>query len=95
MRDYELAFIIEPNVDSEGVTNTVEKVSKFVEAIDGSVTSVDVWGRRALAYPINNHREGTYVLLKADIQPSSLGDLERNLKLSEDVIRYLLVKAES
>ncbi len=49
MRDYELAFIIEPNVDSEGVTNTVEKVSKFVESIDGSVTSVDVWGRRSLA----------------------------------------------
>jgi len=58
------------------------------------VASVDVWGRKSLAYPINNHREGTYVLLLANMPPASLGELERNLKLSEEVIRYLLVKAE-
>ena len=61
MRDYELAFIIEPSTDEEGVTSVVEKVSQLVQTTDGAVTSVDVWGRRTLAYPINNHREGTYV----------------------------------
>ena len=95
MRDYELAFIIEPNIDSEGVTGVVDKVSQFVKAGDGAVTSVDVWGRKTLAYPINNHREGTYVLLQAKIQPSSLIELERNLKLSEEIIRYLLVKTDN
>ena len=45
MRDYELAFIIEPNIDKEGATDVVEKVSGFVEAANGSVASVDVWGR--------------------------------------------------
>jgi small subunit ribosomal protein S6 len=95
MRDYELAFIIEPNIDKEGATDVVEKVSGFVEAINGSVASVDVWGRKQLAYPINNHREGTYVLLNTKMPPAGLGDLERNLKLSEEVIRYLLVKVES
>ena len=95
MRNYELAFIIGPNVDDEGVTGVVENVSQFVKAVDGSVASVDVWGRRTLAYPINNHREGTYVLLEAEMPPASLGELERNLKLSEEIIRYLLVKAES
>jgi len=95
MRDYELAFIIEPNIDKEGATDVVEKVSGFVEAINGSVASVDVWGRKQLAYPINNHQEGTYVLLNTKMPPDALGDLERNLKLSEEVIRYLLVKIES
>ena len=95
MRNYELAFIISPNVDDEGATNVVEKVSGFVKAINGEVASVDVWGRRPLAYPINNHREGTYVRLETKMSPSSIGQLERNLKLSEEVIRYLLINADS
>ena len=95
MRNYELAFIISPNIDEEGATNVVEKVSGFVKAIDGEVASIDVWGRRTLAYPINNHREGTYVRLETKMPPGSLDDLERNLKLSEDVIRYLLINMDS
>jgi small subunit ribosomal protein S6 len=94
MRDYELAFIIQPTVDDEGVTGVVEKVTQYVQTVDGEVTSVDVWGRRNLAYPINNHREGIYVLVQAKLPPASLIELERNLKLSEEIIRYLLVKAE-
>ena len=65
MRDYELAFIIQPTVDDEGVTGVVEKVTQYVQTVNGEVTSVDVWGRRNLAYPINNHREGIYVLVQA------------------------------
>jgi small subunit ribosomal protein S6 len=91
MRNYELAFIIEPNIDEEGVTGVVEKVSEFVKAIDGNVASVDVWGRKQLAYPIKNHREGTYVLVDANMPPVGLVELERNLKLAEPIIRYLLI----
>ena len=95
MRDYELAFIVRPNVDDNGVTAVVDKVSQFVKSANGEVASVDVWGRRNLAYPINNHREGVYVLFQAKMSPSSLTELERNLKLSEEIIRYLLVKVDS
>ena len=94
MRDYELAFIVSPNIETEGVTEVVDKVSGYVGAVNGEVASVDVWGRRALAYAINNHREGTYALLNVKIPPASIVELERNLKLSEDVIRYMLVKVE-
>lgn len=94
MRQYELAFIIRPDVDDEGVTGVVDKVSQNVKSSDGEVTSVDVWGRRALAYPIDNHREGIYVLFQAKMPPSALSELERNLKLSEEIIRYLLIKVE-
>ncbi|MBN1217353.1 MAG: 30S ribosomal protein S6 [Anaerolineae bacterium] len=95
MRDYELAFIIKPTLEGEDVTAVVDKVSEYIGAVSGEVTSVDVWGRRDLAYAINNYREGTYVLLQTKMPPASLVELERNLKLSEDVIRYLLVKVES
>ncbi len=95
MRDYELAFIVRPNIDDEGVTAVVDKVSQFVKAGNGEVTSIDVWGRRTLAYPIKNHREGIYVLFQAKMFPSAITELERNLKLSEEIIRYLLVKTEN
>jgi small subunit ribosomal protein S6 len=94
MRDYELAFIIRPTVNDEGVAHVVDLVSQNVQAINGEVTSVDVWGRRVLAYPINKHREGIYVLFQAKLPPVSLVELERNLNLSEEIIRYLLVKVD-
>ena len=94
MRDYELAFIIRPNVDEEGITGVVDKVSQFVNTSNGQITSVDVWGRRTLAYPIKNYREGTYVLFHAKLSPSTLTELERNLKLSEEIIRYMLIKVD-
>ena len=95
MRDYELAFIIKPTIEGDDVTAVVDTVSEYVGAINGEVASVDVWGRRDLAYAINNYREGTYVLLQTKMPPVSVDELERNLKLSEDVIRYLLVKVEN
>lgn len=94
MRNYELALIVEPNKDEEGVTEVVERVSQFIQSSNGQVASVDVWGRKTLAYPINNHRDGTYVLLNATMVPASINDLERNLKLTESIIRYLLVAKE-
>ena len=95
MRQYELGLILHPEVEQADVTQAVDKIGQFVTAGGGEVTSVDVWGRRDLAYAINNYREGTYVLLQTKMPPASLVELERNLKLSEDVIRYLLVKVES
>ncbi len=95
MRNYELAFIIHPGVDGEGVSDVVEKVSQQVQAVNGEVAKVDVWGRRKLAYPINNHREGTYVLANVAMLPSTIVELERNLKLNEQVIRYLIVVDEN
>ncbi len=94
MREYELAIIIDSNTDEEGVTATVEKVSQFVKTLSGEVASVNVWGRRILAYPIEKHRDGIYVLFNLKMQPQSMVDLERNLKLTEQIIRYLLVVKE-
>lgn len=94
MRQYELTFIIAPTVEDDGLEVVVERVSDRVKADGGQVASVDHWGRQQLAYPIRDFTEGTYVLLTVEMNPQALAELERNLKLDTEVIRYLLVRVE-
>ena len=94
MRDYELVFIIAPVVEDENVQTVVDRVTGWIEADGGTVTKVDLWGRRKLAYPIQEFSEGTYVLLNAQLKPDALNELERNMKLNTFIIRYLLVRIE-
>ena len=93
MRNYEFTFIIHSDVEDEGIPDVTEKVSQFITAGGGQVTNVDHWGRRRLAYQIQKQTEGYYVLMHVQLDPQSIGELKRNLKLTEEVIRYLLVRA--
>lgn len=84
---------IDPN--EEVINDTVTQVQSWVEADElGQVTKIDRWGRRKLAYEIDKQRDGYYVFMYADIDPQNLPELERNLKLSSNVLRYLIVLAE-
>ena len=94
MRQYELGLVLHPEVEQADVTEAVDKVGQVIEAGGGEVTSVDVWGRRALAYPIRKQTEGTYVFLQAQLDPGTILELERNLKLDEEVLRYLLLRQD-
>ncbi len=94
MRNYELTLIIAPDVEDENVQAMVDKVSGWLEADGGEVTNVDLWGRRKLAYSIQDYSEGTYVLLNTQLEPIALDELERNIKLDMSIIRYLLVRVE-
>lgn len=93
---YELTFIVRNDPNEEVINTTVTTVQSWVEANDlGQVTKIDRWGRRKLAYEIDKHRDGYYVLMFADIDPKNLSELERNLKLSPDVVRYLMIRTDS
>jgi small subunit ribosomal protein S6 len=92
LRDYELTVIISPDVADEEIPATIEKVGRFITDRGGSITEVNQWGRRKLAYPIRNHREGNYVLTQFKMEPRSTADLEASLGLSEEVLRHLLVR---
>jgi small subunit ribosomal protein S6 len=94
MRQYELGLVLHPEVEQADVTEAVDKVGQVIEAGGGEVTSVDVWGRRVLAYPIRKQKEGTYVFLQAQLDPQAILELERNLKLDEEILRYLLIRLE-
>ena len=94
MRNYEFTFIAHPDVEDEGLEGVTEKVSRFITEGGGQIDNIDQWGRRRLAYPIQKQREGYYVLMQVQLDTESIGELERNLKLTEEVIRYLLVRVE-
>jgi small subunit ribosomal protein S6 len=92
---YELTFIVRLDPNEEVINESVNQVQSWVEADQlGQVTKIDRWGRRKLAYEINKQRDGYYVLMEADIEPANLPELERNLKISSSILRYLIILSE-
>ena len=90
MRKYELVCIIQPELDETAFKGVVDRVSSWISDAGGSVDKVDIWGRRKLAYIIHKQREGQYVLMNLTLDPKSAGDLERNLRYLEPVLRHML-----
>ena len=93
LQDYELIYIINPDVAEDALEARVSGISQSITSRDGVIASVDRWGKRKLAYPLKHYLEGTYVLTKFKISPARLKEIEANLKISEEVLRHLLVKA--
>ena len=93
MRSYELGVVLLAALEEADLTQAVEKISGHLKT-GGAVTSVNVWGKRTMTYPIRKQREGTYVFWQAQLEPRAIGEIERNLKLDEKVLRYLLVLME-
>lgn len=91
MNEYELLYIVSPRVPADDVVNAIERVNALVGAQGGEILSVDNWGRRRLAYPIRQYFEGTYVLTTMKMPPTGALALEAGLRLSEEVIRHLLI----
>jgi small subunit ribosomal protein S6 len=95
-KPYEVAFIL--RVDSAGddaINDQISQVQGWIEANEyGQVTKIDRWGRRKLAYEIDRQRDGYYVIMEANIDPKGLPEVERNLKLSSAVLRYLIIRAD-
>ena len=94
MRDYELVVVISPDIEDEQITATVDRVQQFIQERGGEIRQVDSWGRRRLAYPIDRHQEGNYVVTQFRLHPNGIRELESSLHLSEEVIRHLVVKLE-
>lgn len=94
MRDYELMVIVNPEIPDEEVGPAVERVHQLIGTRGGEVTQVDNWGRRKLAYPIDRHLEGTYVLTRCSVDPAAVREIEARLNISEEVIRHLFLRKE-
>jgi small subunit ribosomal protein S6 len=94
MRNYEVAFIAHPELDEASLNALVEKAKGWVSAAGGQVMQVDLWGRRRLAYPIRKQREGQYVLMQTQITAVAIHDVERNLRLTEQVMRFQIIRTD-
>ena len=93
-RQYELVYVVSPEVTDEGVTELHERVVEIVGQLGGSIDKTDNWGRRRLAYEIDRHREGTYVIELITGPGALVTELERRLRVMEQLLRYLVVRVD-
>ena len=92
LRDYEMVLIISPEVADERFDTTIDKIGQFITENGGSISDVERWGKRRLAYPIEHFAEGNYVLTRFKLKPVLSKELEANLQISEEVLRHLLIR---
>lgn len=91
---YELMYIVRPTLDEEALARVHERVDKFVTNAGGTLVKREEWGKRRLAFPVAKFTEGFYSVLQITLAPPAVRALERNLQLTEDVLRYLITRVE-
>ena len=94
MRSYELMYIIRPDLDEEQTTAVIEKYKGLLETQGATVQNVEKWGKRRLAYMIKDQVEGFYVIVTFRSEPPAVAELERVLKISDEVIKHLIIVQE-
>lgn len=93
MNKYESIFIINPNVDDAGIKALIQKFSDLINN-DGKVENVDEMGKRKLAYEIKKNKEGYYVVLTFEANPTLITELERVYRITDDVIKFITVRKD-
>ena len=92
MRDYEVLYIVRADLEDDKVQDIVKRVNTLIEKAGGSVERTNVWGKRKLAYEVKHQKEGSYVLQDFQIGPERIPELEAALKITEEVLRHLIVR---
>ena len=93
-RQYEVVYVVSPEITEEGVTELHERIAEIVDQLGGSIDKTDNWGRRRLAYEINRHREGTYVIELITGPGTLVTELDRRLRVMEQLLRHLVVRVD-
>jgi len=94
MREYELTFIVRPDLEEPDLTAVIERVKSLVTDNSGQVDKLELWGTRQLAYPIQRIGTGQYVFMLSKLPPQAIAEIDRGLKLSEEILRHLFVRIE-
>ncbi len=94
MRKYEIMYIIRPTVDENGMKNVIEGVSQIFADFDSKVVSTNEQGLKDLAYEIQNHRKGYYVILNVEATSDAINEFNRKVRINEDIIRFLVINEE-
>ena len=94
MSKYELVLVVNAKIEDDARVATVEKVKEYITANGGTITNVDEWGKKRLAYEIQHMREGFYYFVQFDAEATVPAEIESRVRIMENVIRYLCVKRE-
>ncbi len=98
MRDYEMMVILSPTIEEEAVPAALERISQAIASHDGEVGEVSTeppWGRRRLSYPIDDHKDGFYAVYRFRLDPEHTKELDRDLKLNDQVLRFLVTRPDA
>ena len=93
-RIYEVVFIIDPEAGDDEVMRLSEAVQKIITGQGGSITKTEVMGRRQLAYEINHKKDGTYVLLEVAGSGAEIAELERRMRVNDQILRYMTIRVD-
>lgn len=95
MHDYEVTFILNPNLGDDEVATNTERVNTLITNAGGEIVDVHPWGgKRRLAYPIERHRDGYYVTTKFRTAPNAAFGLDAQIKLNDNIMRHLVVRLD-
>jgi small subunit ribosomal protein S6 len=92
VRDYEVLYIVRPDLDDDKVQDIVKRVNTLIQRSGGAADQTSLWGKRKLAYEVKHQKEGSYVLQEFKIEPNRVPELESALKITEEVLRHLIVR---
>ena len=95
MNKYELAVVVSAKLEDDARTATVEKVKEYITRFGGTITNVDEWGKKKLAYDIQKMSEGFYYFIQFDAEAACPAELERHVRIMENVLRYLCVRQDA
>ncbi|MCR4440606.1 MAG: 30S ribosomal protein S6 [Peptococcaceae bacterium] len=95
MRNYELMYVIKPDLEEEKTAEVVEKFNNLIAANGGEVGSSEKWGKRRLAYEINDYREGIYILVNFKGEAETARELDRVMKITDEILRFMIVLKET
>ena len=92
MRRYELMLVLRPDVADDKAQAVIDRTTRALVAAGGQIIKVAPWGRRRLAYQIDRYREGSYHIVLFEAPPDALGEMERTLQITEEVLRHLVTR---
>ncbi len=92
MRDYEVLYIVRADLDDDKVQEAVKRVNTLIARSGGAPERTNLWGKRKLAYEVKHQKEGAYVLQDFQLEPDRVPELEASLKITEEVLRHLIVR---
>ena len=94
LNKYESIYIVNPNVEAEGIKSLVEKFNALIESEGGKVLETNEWGMKKLAYPIKKFTQGYYVLVNFEAKAEFIDELERIYKITDSVIKFITIRKE-
>jgi len=92
VRPYELLFILRPDLDEEAATALVERITGLITDKNGKLENVSRWGRRRLAYEVKDYKEGVYMLVHFQGDATLINEMDRVLKLADEILRFIIVR---